>query len=129
MVKNWKSATIWGIILWLMIFAEVSIMMFAPFLQGREVLQDIVHLIIVPFLVIFCSYMHLKTLKGLKTPRDGLLTGLFFLAVGTILDLAITIPLFVKSFTFYLQWSLWLGFAEGLLFSTLTGYVLGRLKH
>ncbi|MBU0457790.1 MAG: hypothetical protein ABH824_07745 [Nanoarchaeota archaeon] len=125
MIKDWKSATGWGILLWLLIFVEMSILMFIPRLKDMLITQKILHFLILPLLVIFCVSKYFKKVKA--NTKEGFLIGVYFLIVGTILDLAITIPLFVKSFSsFYLEWSLWTGFLELIIFSTATGYWLGK---
>jgi hypothetical protein len=124
LIRSWKNATIWGILLWIMIFVEVSILMFLPLLQGKEGWQSVIHLVILPFLVLFCIYMYSK--GGYTNVHEGFLLGVYFLIIGTVLDLAITIPLFVKSFTFYTQWELWLGFLEVIAFSSLSGMCFSK---
>ncbi len=124
MLKDFKTATIWGVILWVAIFVLVSILMFTPALQGQETLQLILQLLIMPFLVVFCAYMYFNS--GRNTAKEGFLLGIWFLILGTILDLIITVPLFVKSYSFFLEPSLWIGYFEGILFCTLTGYFLKK---
>jgi hypothetical protein len=124
MVEDWKSATLCGIILWALIFAEISVLMFTPGLEGNQSLQKMIHLVILPVLVILCSYMYFKGSEA--SLKEGFVLGILFLIVGTVLDLLITVPIFVKSFDFYLQWSLWVGFLEVVVFSSLAGYFLGK---
>ena len=65
--------------------------------------------------------------KGKKARmKEGFVLGIYFLIIGTVLDLIITIPLFVKSFTFYLEWSLWFGFLEVIVFSSIGGYLFRK---
>jgi hypothetical protein len=118
-IENWKMATLWGAILWVFIFVEVSVFMFAPPFQGNEFLQRILHLLVLPFLVVLCAYMYFKNTK--PSLKAGLYLGIWFIIISTILDLAITIPLFVKSFALFKEWSVWVGTAEVLAFSALTG--------
>lgn len=123
-LRDWKGATLWGVILWVFIFVEISVLMFMPGLEGKEGWQSVIHLIILPLLVLFCSYMYFK--RGKASLQDGFLLGVFFLIVGTVLDLAITIPLFVKSFSFYMQWDLWLGYLEVVTFACLGGLLFKK---
>jgi len=119
-----KSATVWAVILWVLIFVEISVVMFIPALQGSELTQKVIHLLVLPLMVLFCSHMYFKgTRPDLK---QGFVLGVYFLVVGTILDLAITVSLFTGFSEFYSQWSLWLGFLEVLVFSSFYGYFLGR---
>ncbi|MBI4453694.1 hypothetical protein HY636_03545 [Candidatus Woesearchaeota archaeon] len=120
MLKNWKSATSYGVLLWLLIFVEVSVLMFMPALTGKELTQNILHMIILPVLVLFCAWMYFKNTPA--SAKDGFLLGVYFLVIGTVLDLLITIPLFVKTFDFYKEIWLWLGFLEVIVVCTLVGY-------
>lgn len=123
---NWKKATFWAIILYVLIFVEISILMFLPALKDKLFLQDLIHLIVLPVLVIVCAYQYFKPLENV-TLIQGILLGIYFLVIGTVLDLLITIPLFVKSFaTFYSEISLWIGFLETILFTTITSYLLKK---
>ena len=57
------------------------------------------------------------------TLKKGLLLGLIGLAVGIVLDLIITVPLFIKSYSeFYSQWELYVGFAIFLLVCMYAGF-------
>mgnify|MGYP001618793504 CR=1 FL=1 len=120
MLKNWKSATGYGVLLWLLIFVEVSVLMFIPALKDKELTQNILHMIILPVLVLFCAWMYFKNVK--VSAKEGFLLGVYFLIIGTILDMLITIPLFVKTFDFYKDIWLWLGFLETIIMCTLVGY-------
>ncbi len=124
MIK-FKSATIWGAILWVSIFAIFSVIMFAPQLQGNQSMQTAIELIILPILTAFAAYMYFKGEK--PNVKDGAVLGIYFVVFSTILDLVVTVPLFVKSYsTFYAQWSLWVGFLETIIFASLTGYYLSK---
>ncbi len=127
-IKNlkWKPATLLAVLLWVLIFAEMSILMFIPILKDNSLMQRILHLIILPFLVLLCAYMYFKDKKA--DMKDGLVLGVWFLIIGTVLDLAITIPLFVKSFSFYKALSLWIGFLEVLVFASIAGWLFGKKK-
>ncbi len=114
-------AVLYGILLWLLIFVEVSIVMFMPALKDQQLTQSIIHLIILPILVLIVSYLYFKNKEA--SLINGLVLGVIFLVVGTILDLAITIPLFVKNYNFFMQWSLWVGFLEVIIFSSLMGWI------
>jgi hypothetical protein len=121
MIK-WKTATLWGAILWVLIFVEVSIAMFTPGLSTNTFLQKIIEVLIIPIFVLLCAHMYFKHEKA--TLKNGLMLAAWFLLIGTILDLAITIPLFVKSFTvMYGQWNLWVGYIEAFVVCALYGYL------
>lgn len=124
MPPNWKSATFWGVMLWVLIFVEISITMFAPVFKDNARVQTMVNLVILPVLVLTCSYMYFKGTK--PTMQNGIVLGLYFLIVGIILHLAVTIPLFVKSYDFFGKTEVLFGFIETIVFSTLAGYFLGK---
>jgi len=112
------NATTVGILLWIMIFVEISILMFIPGLNS--IMQIILCFLILPFLVLICCTMYFKMNKG--GWKEGFLLGVWFLIIGEILDALITIPLFVKSYAaFYMQWNLWVGFIEMIVFTTIFG--------
>ncbi len=49
--------------------------------------------------------------------------GLIGLATGTVLDLIITVPLFVKSYAvYYSDWRLWVGFAWSVALCVVAGW-------
>jgi len=125
---RWKVSVLLGILLYVLIFVEISVLMFVPALQNKPAMQTIIHLIILPFLVLICGYIYFRGKKG--TLKEGLLFGIALLAVGTILDWIITIPLFIMPkgqafFDFYKTWSIWAGFAEVLALSAISGMIFG----
>lgn len=122
MLKNWKTATMWAIISWVLIFVAISVIMFTPALIGNSVAQNALELLILPVIAYFSAYMALKDEK----PRasDGFALGIYFVIIGTVLDLLITVPLFTKSYDFFMSWMLWAGYAEGIIFCTIAGYRL-----
>ncbi len=117
MLQNYKSATLYGILLWILIFVEVTLLMFTPGLS--QIVQKLIHLVILIPLVWLCAKLYFNKAKA--SLKEGFLLGIYFLLIGTILDLLITLPLFVKSWSFYAQWSLWLGFLEGIIVCSLVG--------
>ncbi len=123
MIKDWKSGLKLGVFLWILIFVEVSIVMFIPGLP--ELVQRIVHFIALALFVGFLVNTYFKKVK--PDLREGFLLGIFLLLVGTLLDIIITIPLFVKDYTgFYSSWWLWAGYLELLVVSSLVGYWLEK---
>ena len=129
MIKNWKLGTLLGVLLYVLIFVEISILIFTPALAEKEMIQTILHLIILPLLVLLCGYLYFKKQGG--TFVQGLVVGVLWLIVVTILDLIITYPLFLKpqgielSF-FYTQWDLWVGFLEVLVFAGLSALIFKK---
>lgn len=122
LIKDWKMATILGIIFWVLIFVVVSVMMFGL----PNLYKDWWTLITNPFLVIFCAWMYFKSVKGKL--KDGIILGIYWIILGTILDLLITVPLFVKSYSFFSSWMLWLGWVETVVFAAITPEYLLKKK-
>lgn len=122
MLKNCKSATIWAIISWVLIFVAISVIMFTPALIGNIRAQNALELLILPMIAYFSAYMALKEEK--TRTSDGFLLGIYFVIIGIVLDLLITVPLFTKSYDFFRNWILWAGYAEGIIFCTIAGYRL-----
>jgi hypothetical protein len=73
----------------------------------------------IPIVLFWCK-IYFK--KVAPTWKNGLILGVVGLLVGTALDILITIPLFVKSFSvYYSNWLMYVGFAEMLILTTLAG--------
>lgn len=115
-----KYATMWGAILWALIFIEVSIWMFIPGLT--VMLQKVLHYITLPFITILCAHFYFK--HDVPTIRKGMVLGFYFIIIGVLLELIITIPLFVKDFAYFMDWTLYFGFA--IILATVIIY--GKLK-
>lgn len=106
-------AILLGILLWVLIFVEISVFMIGLGLTG--VIKHIIHY---AFLIIFTALgaaIYYKT----KDKLNGFVLGIFWLLVGNVLDLTITIPMFTaKNYEtlaaaysgFYSDIYLWLGF-------------------
>lgn len=128
---RFKSAILLGILLYVLIFVEISVLMFVPRLKDKPAMQTIVHLVLLPILTLICGYIYFKGKKG--SLKEGFWLGIAFLIVGTVLDWIITIPLFIMPkgagfFDFYKTWSIWVGFAEMLVFSAISGVMFGKKK-
>lgn len=126
MLKNWKSATMWAVISWVLVFVVISVIMFMPALIGKDMAQKALELIAIPIIVFFAAHMALKEEKSKSS--DGIILGIYFIIVATALDLLITIPLFVKSYDFFSQWNLWAGYIETIAFAALAAYDLENKK-
>ena len=101
------KAILLGILLWILIFVEVSI--FKIGLGFIGVAGTIIHYVFLIVFTVLTASLYYKWAK--KTAMNGFLLGVLFILVGTILDLAITAPLFTGYSAFYSQWNLWVGFA------------------
>lgn len=122
---NFKNATLWAMLAWIFIFIEVSILMFTPFIASKLWLYYLLYYLISILLVGYCAYSYFKIEKK-SSFKSGLIVGLWFVLIGSILDLVITIPFFVKSFSFYSQSSLWIGFGIGILTCGIIGSYLKK---
>src|SRR4030042_4475460 len=109
---NLKKAILYGVLLWVFSFVVVSVIMFIPVLADKLQLQSILNKLAVLILVLILAASYFK--KSPAKFAQGLLVGVVWVLVGTILDLAITLPLFVRPSgqnyaDFYGDWLLWLG--------------------
>jgi len=110
-------AILLGILLWILIFVEWMIMMFIPELQGQFYLQWLIHLVLLlPLTILVARIYYIK-----KDRLNGLLLGLIFIIIGTILDLIITAPFFTGYGPYYSNILLWFGFLEVLVVSWVVG--------
>lgn len=115
---NIKRALIIGIVLWIVIFFEVSVLMFG-FGLSTGLVYYIIHYILLAIFLAGAALIYFKKRKG--SAKEGFLAGLTFLIVGTILDLIITVPLFVKDYSALFNIYLLIGYVEGLIATTLVG--------
>jgi hypothetical protein len=78
-----------GVLFWLIIFIEISITMIG--LKFSNTLVYIIHYIVMIPLGIFIAWLYYKS----KDKINGFLLGLFIVITGIVLDLMITVPLFI----------------------------------
>lgn len=100
-------AILLGMLMWVLIFVEISIVQ-----GGFEVtglMGMIIHYLLLIPITILCALLYYKG----RDRINGFLLGLVFLIVGAVLDMAITIPLFVgRDYAgFYINAYMWIGFA------------------
>jgi hypothetical protein len=113
---NIKRAVLCGALLWVLIFFEVSILMFGFNLEGGT--YYLVHFLLLAILALVCAFVYFNGKKIKFGFIQGLIVGLVFLVVGTVLDIVLTIPLFVHSYSqFYSDIYLWIGYIETLVFT------------
>ncbi|MFA6427454.1 MAG: hypothetical protein WCW16_03345 [Candidatus Magasanikbacteria bacterium] len=118
---NFKRAIGYGVILWIFIFVEFSIVMFLPWFKDHTTAQYVANWVLLIPIVLLCAKWYFKA--EIPTTKKGLLLGIIGLIVGTILDVVITIPFFVKSYSMYYgNWLMYVGFVEGILLATFAGY-------
>ena len=118
---NIKKAILYGILLWVLVFFEVSILMFGFNIQIPSSLYYITHMPIFAIIIAFVSLLYFKKEKsGLK---NGFLLSLAFLATGIVLDSVITVPLFIKDYSFFIKKEMLIGFLEMVVVTMLIGAV------
>ena len=93
--------------------------MFGFGLEGLT--YSIVHYLILIILAGFASYFYFRG-KGVKRGAgEGLLLGIVMMLTGIILDSIITVPLFIKSYSFFADVYLWIGIVEEVVITTIVG--------
>jgi len=108
---NYRRGILLGALLWVLIFFEVSILMFGFGMTAP--MASWIHQVLLILLVLICSWIYFnKTRKIKMAAMEGLYLGLIFVITGMVLDAVITVPLFVKSYGFFADPLLWLGYAE-----------------
>ena len=122
---NLKRAILFGCLLWILIFFEVSILMFGLKLKvGLN--YYLVHYFLAIVLTALVAMFYFKKQKA--SAVEGLKAGVMFLVVGAILDAVITVPLFVKTYSFYTDIYLWIGFILGILTTVTFGALIRKPK-
>ena len=83
-----------GVLLWVIIFVECSIIIFTPGLKDLGNWQYLIHyLVLIPIVIFGVNYYY-----KCKDKVNGFLLGLVMLISGLILDAIITVPLFTIAF-------------------------------
>jgi len=114
---SFKRAVLTGAILWVLIFFEVSILMFG--FGMKDPMSSWAHQILLFALTIFACWFYFKSKKVEREVQDGFKLGLTMLLTGVLLDAIITVPLFVKSYSFFNSGLLWAGYIEGFVIAVL----------
>ncbi|MFH1286644.1 MAG: hypothetical protein ABII02_02745 [Candidatus Magasanikbacteria bacterium] len=117
---NIKRAIGFGVMLWVLIFIEVSAVMFIPSLENKIMTQHIIHWIILIPMVLLLAKWYFKV--DPPTLKKGVFLGLIGLVIAIILDLIITVPFFVKDYGFFGDWKLWVGMVEAILLTAFAGF-------
>ncbi|MDP3881738.1 MAG: hypothetical protein Q8Q31_02570 [Nanoarchaeota archaeon] len=119
---NWKKGTYFGALLWILIFFEVSILMFGFNLDGEDLFYSILHYISVAIFATFVSLLYFKSGRIKRDVREGLMLGIYFAIIGIVLDAIITVPLFIKDYSFFLDAGLLIGYLETVVFAGIVGH-------
>ncbi|MFA6088902.1 MAG: hypothetical protein WC755_03485 [Candidatus Woesearchaeota archaeon] len=109
-----------GILLWVLIFIEVSILKFGLKLSEGPIYY-VIHYVLLAILVLFSTTMYFKSAKTKASLNEGLLVGIIFVIIGTLLDIAITVQLFIGDYSFFNNPYLWTGLVEIVIISGITG--------
>ncbi len=117
-----KLAVLCGALIWVLIFFEVSILMFGFKLQPGLTYYTI-HYILAAIITGSMSWFYFSRKKVEAGLQEGFLVGLVFVIIGMVLDAVITVPLFVKSYAFFDK-MLFIGLIEGII---VTG-IVGKIK-
>jgi hypothetical protein len=118
-MKFWK-AVLFGAIFWVIIFFEVSILMFGFKLTSGPGYY-IIHYIFLLILSVLAVLLYFKGRKG--KVGEGILFALIMIVVGMILDAIIVVPLFIKTYSFFLDPMLWIGFVITILTCLIAGLI------
>ena len=118
---NYKRALGFGALLWIFVFVAISILMFIPGLKDNQLRIQIAWWILEIPIVLFMAKWYFKA--DTPTAKKGFLLGVVGLVVGNILDMVITVPLFVGSYVeFYGSWMLYVGFVLLPALTTFAGW-------
>ena len=110
---------LFGALLWILIFFEVSILMFGLKLEINAIYYAVHYLLLVILTGIIALLYFRKAKRGFA---QGILTGIIFMLVSLILDAIITVPLFIEEgYAFFLDAYLWLGVLISVLVVGLVG--------
>jgi len=124
MIKNIKSAILLGLSLYAIIFVVVSLILFIPKLGDIAWLRWGLDWLFVGVAAFFISKMYFQKNPG--SVLDGIVVSVFWISIMTVLDLFITVPLFIRkqvaddlgravtyseaAGVFFYEWQLWVGF-------------------
>jgi len=117
-------AIVFGIILWILIFIEVSVLMFGFGLEEGFVYYS-VHYVLLALFSVLISLIYFGGWRVNAGLGNGLLLGIMLVLISFILDVIITVELFVKDYTFFNDIYLWFGFVEIVVVSVIVGILKG----
>jgi hypothetical protein len=122
---NIKRGILIGALFWGIVFFEVSILMFGFKLDSSQTLYYLIHYLFIILLTIFAASLYYKHKKTKASAINGLWLGLILILTGILLDSIITIPLFVKDYSFLIS----LGMFGSYLLVILTVVVYSVLRN
>ena len=113
-----------GALLWILIFFEVSILMFGLGLNAPDPVYYCLHFLFASLFTIVLSLAYFYKLKVKKGFLQGLLLGVIFVITGIILDSIITVPLFMKfDYSFLIRIDIGLMELWGIILCGLVGMI------
>ncbi len=115
------KAILFGILFWVLVFFEVSVLMFGLKLTQNSTSYYLTHLLLLVIITIVCSLLYFRKTK--TDAREGIKLGIIFLIVGLILDATITVPLFVKDYSFFFRTDLLIGYLTILITTIVVGTI------
>jgi len=115
-------AILFGIILWILIFLDSSILMFCFGIFPPDYLYNLIHYILLIIFTLLLASAYFKPEKILKGSKQGFILGLIFVAVLVILDSVITVPFFVNDYNFLIKTEILIGELLVLIICTFVGY-------
>jgi|SaaInlLV_10m_DNA_2_1039722.scaffolds.fasta_scaffold00150_25 hypothetical protein len=129
MCKNWKGATLLGVLLWAVIIIIKFILMSIPGINNNFFVVSMVPLFLIGLVTLFLSNLYFK--KTFPSTKEGFFLGAYFVVIWLVLEFIIT--LFIEGYMFFFSeilnsLFLWIGFLVVIVFSTMVGHKLGNCK-
>ena len=120
-MKFWR-AVLTGVLIWVLVFFEVSILMFGFKLNPPNSLYYIIHFVFLAIFILLASLIYFRKAKA--GFGQGLWLGIIFIIVGIALDSIITIPLFMKlDYGFLIGGEMLVGYVISLIVCLIVGVV------
>jgi len=119
---NLKRGLIFGLLLWMIVFIIISILIMLPWVKDSSVRINVLWYIFEIPVILLLAKLYFKQKK--PTLKEGFMLGVLALVIGIILDVIITVPLFIGGdyAKFYGDWMLYIGFAELIILTTISGW-------
>lgn len=114
---KWVRGLLVAVLIWVLIFIEISIAMIGLKLSSNS--TWIVHYIFLIPIVFFCTGLYYRK----KDKTKGFFLGLYFLVIGIMLDILVTVPMFIipqggNYITYFSNLYMLAGFVESVVLVT-----------
>lgn len=120
---NLKRAIAFGALSWVLIFFEVSILMFGLQLE-TGIAYYIIHYILAAVLIALTAALYFKGKKVNKRGfGEGAIVGIIFVITGIVLDAIITVPLFIRDYGFFFDPMMLISYLETIIIAGVVGAV------